>query len=175
MENEQQIEGWIDDVVGFICHQTPDARDHYEDLKQEGWVSALSAQQSYREGQGSTLKSWIITQLKRDLYRYIERERDALSGRVDYDWREVSWDDMVEANQLHELVDEEAPQRLEDTYDIYLLAHILSERELTVIECYYFQDLSEQEIADRQGVSRSMIQKIHRRALEKMRAEGIRK
>lgn len=163
--HEKLITGWIYETARRL-HTGNEYVVERDDLVQQGWVTALVAYESWEESGGTKLQTWIVSQLRRDMARYVEREKSVRQGHVDID-------DFVEVDGVDELIDYDEQVRLEQLTEVSRLAEVLDDRELEVIRLYYFEDLSEQEIGDIQGVSRSMIQKVHQRALKKMRDRGI--
>ncbi|TCP23832.1 RNA polymerase sigma-37 (RpsB/SigB) subunit [Scopulibacillus darangshiensis] len=57
--------------------------------------------------------------------------------------------------------------------------HVLSEREKQILECTYFENLSQKETGDRLGISQMHVSRLQRRALQKLREtlpdEGLEK
>ena len=148
---------WIRATV----HQLNDMPGLHEDLVQEGWVIAIQAYNDYDPGYDMSLKSWVISKLRRDLSRYLTSERKHLHGHDDIE-------EFLDLDDCDELTDYEQQIRMEMLSDCVDLVDMLSEREANVVELLYFQDLSEREAGELLGVSRSMIRKIHDRAVAKL-------
>lgn len=158
----RQVEAWIRLTERQINHRRKDLRD---DLVQVGWEAALKADQTHDEDLGYSYKSWIIQHLRRDMMRYLKQEMKHMTQHEDID-------ELKDLDGIEELLDFDEQERMTHKVDVTELVGILPEREAIVVELYYFRDLSETEIGERLGVSRSMIQKIHKRALEKMSEQG---
>lgn len=159
--HEKLIGRWIKETARRFFIGNEFVMDR-EDLEQAGWVSALVAYESWQPDGGTPLQTWIISGLRRDMGRLVEKEKQHQMGNVDID-------DLMYEDGIDELTDFEEELRIERLAEVSNLVDILSEREANVVRLYYFEDLSEQEIGDLLSVSRSMVQKIHRRALEKLR------
>ena len=161
--DEEQLAGWIARTANEVLKHrlAHDRARHYDDLIQEGWVTAMVAVCSYTPDAGSSLQSWVITALKRDMVRYLEREDQ---GGIQHD----DIDDLVDVDDVDELIDYEVTERIQSRVDLSKLVDKLPERDANVVEMYYFQNYSEQDIARRLGVSRSMVSKIRNRAVAKI-------
>ena len=171
-EEAQQVQGWIERTEREVNHMRPWMR---EDLIQCGWETALRAWPKYKTSEGMSVKTWIITHLRRDMVRMLEQEAKhevdeqlSASGGVafaDYESIDILPDD---------LVDDSFDERLCAELDIAKCADILHEREAKCIEMYYNWSLSENQIAAIWGVSRSMVRKVRERAVAKIQqAMGV--
>lgn len=159
----EQFSGWIHRTANEVLkgRSNHDRARFYEDLVQEGWVSAYSALRSHTADAGSSLQSWIITSVKRDMVRYLEKED---CGGAQHD----DIDELVDVDDVDELIDYEVTERVQARADLSKLVDKLPERDANVVKMYYFQNYSEQDIARRLGVSRSMVSKIRNRAVAKI-------
>lgn len=156
----QLIGNWIGRTVDLI-NDREDWEDWQDDLIQEGWMIALSAYPSFEPEKGS-LQTWIVMHLRRDLVRWLENERAHRDGHENIQ-------DFVEVDFVpDELVDDSIEQLIQDRLDLSNLVDKLSEREGIVVKMIYFEDMSEREVGEELGISRSMVQKIHRRAVAKL-------
>lgn len=161
-KEERQIDGWIGKTL-FTVAPNADEQLHNE-LTQEGWVAALNAYESFNPEGGTSLQNWIITYVKRDMVRFIENEQKHEFGHEPVH-------DFLEVDDLDEFMDEEYSERLDEQVDLSRFVAILPERELNVVEKFYFEDRSELDIAIEMGISRSVVRKLRYRALERMRNE----
>jgi RNA polymerase sigma factor (sigma-70 family) len=130
---------------------------------QEGWCIAMSAFRTYDEDKGYALKSWIIQHLRRDMVRFLENERKHRAS-----FHDILIDDILDEDGYDELTDFEAEGRVQDQVDLHHLLEKLPEREANVVEMFYLGDMSETEIADILGLSRSMVQKVRNSAVAKI-------
>lgn len=157
IEHEEQLGNWIGRTVEQVLQHRDDAGQLREELNQEGWIIALTALKTFEDGRGASLQSWIITHLKRDLVRWIEHNCTTVP--------QIDFEELLDEDGIDELMDYDEGERVQVQVDMYNLVSKLPERDAIVVEQFYLNDLSEQEIADILGISRSMVQKIRMRAV----------
>ena len=156
----KQINGWIAATERQINHSRPDLRD---DLYQRGWETALKADMTHDSTLGYSYKSWMIQALRRDMKRLLRAERKHGVNHEDIE-------PLLYQDGISELLDEDTEPRIEAQVDIFALVDKLPERDANVVKLHYIDDLSEHEIGERLGVSRSMVRKIKNRAVQKLKA-----
>ncbi len=146
---EERLKIWIGRTADTLL-QGWDKRTYAQtrdDLVQEGWITALSAVKSHKKDGGSSLQSWVISQVKRDMVRYLRKEQEA---GVNHDEIE----NYMYEDDIDELIDYDAGLRLESETMLHDLLEKLPERERNVIEMHYFDDMSFSQIGALLGVTK---------------------
>lgn len=135
-----------------------------EDLIQEGWITALSAIESHKEGEGSSLQSWVISQVKRDMVRFLRKEQVHGANHEDID-------NYMYEDDIDEMIDYEGALRLESQTMLHDLLGKLPERERIVVEMHYFDDMSYAEIGARLGMTKQSVCDIFQKSVAKIQRD----
>lgn len=156
--------------------QVPDLE---EDLVQGGNVSMLQALQSWKVSGGYKLSTWVVQYIRRDAQRLCESYQKHDLGVSYEDWvtslessereseelniRYPFWTDPADIDNL--TVDE---SELPAHNDLDKAIDCLPGGHKEIIFSRYFLDLSLQEIANIQGVTRQTVAKLHQEAVKEL-------
>lgn len=163
---KKRLEAWIGKTADTLLRNWDrgHAAQLRDDLIQEGWATALMAERSYNPTGGSTKQSWIISQVKRDMVRYLRKEQMHGAEHDDID-------ELLEDESVEQLIDFEAEQRLSEQYMLHDLVSKLPERERNVAEMYYFDDMSLSEIGQVLGITKQSVHEIVNRFVVKIQQD----
>ena len=147
--NEREIAALIAATERRVNYSRPDLRD---DVRQEGWVSALQALSTYEPSLGYSRRSWIILHARRDMVRYLERE--ANHGGLD----DIS--ELLDQDDIDELIDYDAQLQVEARVDVFNMLSAMPEPERRMVIAHIFDDLSYSEIAERNSLNKQAVYRI---------------
>ena len=190
LENEALVKKVTNDFVEVWVSR------EFDDCLSVAFEGALAAVESFEEGRGRKLSSWMVLVMKQHLLRENERHqrqthrltyerghRVTGSERMSFpaqlltsDEQHVRDDDNfeIDAPFTEEGFEDELVDRIarDDDFQRVSMAILsqLSEREQEVLRLHYFERLTFEEIAEKwDGISRQRVQQIHARALRKVR------
>lgn len=144
MEREQQLQAWIDEyrtALLKICVMYLSDVPQAEDAVQETFLKAWKAMDKFEGRNGSSEKTWLIS----------------IAINTCRSYRRTRWFRHVDtAKSLENL-----PSRLAsippEERDLFIDITRLPEKFKSVILLYYYQNMTQQEIADTLGISRSLV------------------
>jgi len=154
-----------------------------EELIQTGNTTLIQVLRTWKPDGGAALSSWVWRSVKRDMGRALTGERrfrDIHKGLIESNGLDNTDDDaQVGAGHFHggldhyDMADETAesdPARVaEHLFMQNAKSEVLSDRESEVIQMLYERGFTLESIAEYQGVSKQAINKVHQRALRKLR------
>lgn len=144
MEREQQLRAWIDEyrtALLKICIMYLSDVQQAEDAVQETFLKAWKAMDKFEGRNGSSEKTWLIS----------------IAINTCRSYRRTRWFRHIDtAKSLENL-----PSRLAsippEERDLFIDITRLPEKFKSVILLYYYQNMTQQEIADTLGISRSLV------------------
>lgn len=166
-------------LVAHIVKKYQNVNEETEELISIGTIGLIKAVATFNEGRGSRLATYAARCIDNELLMYLRTRRKTS--------REVSLYDPVgtdkEGNQIRlldicESEDPDVVEELDLKWRIAVLRKLIPEllhgRELQIVSMRYGLDLgspmTQREIADKIGISRSYVSRIEKRALERLRA-----
>ncbi len=173
----ETVENYTRMIRGVMRKLKPDYDFDYirDDVEQQGWVIVMEQLEKFDPEYGGKVENWVYRQLMLRLRDYVRDTLEGDAAKADIDWQVTDWDDLAQSEAFSVIVDEEAPERMEQEHDIEYLTQDLDGREAEVIYLTYYEDLSERDIADRMGVGRKAVRYAKQTAMEKMQARGAQK
>lgn len=153
-------------IKSSIKKYYPNYRE-YEELVQEGNVVVLEAIDTYDPSKGTFFLGYVKTMLR---YKYLNKynERHHLSLNADTIDEEAELIDLLESREG------DPAEILEHKESISMLNKALTkltERQRTIVICYYVENMPIQEIANKLNISYRTVVNTKTAALKKMRNE----
>jgi RNA polymerase sigma-B factor len=150
-----------------------------EDLEQVGVVGLIKAVDRFEPRRGVSLGAFAIPTIAGEMQRHLRdrtwplkvprnlRETKPMSEFVDLSTRA---DDPVRAVADDVAQAERARERGEDRAVLGPALHLLDERKRAIVHLHFYGDLSQQEIAERLGISQAQVSRLLAAALAALRA-----
>lgn len=169
-------------LVAHVAKKYQNSDEDMEDLISIGTIGLIKAISTYKEDYGSRLATYAARCIDNELLMYFRARKKAS--------REVSLYEPIgtdkEGNQIHllDIMETEEPdivERMEVERQsrkvVKLVPDVLGDREMKIIVKRYGlfgeQPMTQREIAEELGISRSYVSRIEKKALEKLRKEFI--
>ncbi|HBN84046.1 MAG TPA: RNA polymerase sporulation sigma factor SigK [Clostridiales bacterium] len=151
-----------------------------EDLVSIGTIGLIKAVESYKNNKGTKLATYAAKCIENEILMHI-RSRKKLNNEVhldnpigtDKEGNEITLMDVIPDNndEISELL--EFRMQVKKIYD--RLGKVLTDRENEIIRLRYglyrCECLTQREIADKLGISRSYVSRIEKKALQKLKGE----
>ncbi len=166
-------------LVAHISRKYQSGEDDMEDLISIGTIGLIKAIATFNYERGNRLATYAARCIDNELLMYF-RGKKKTSREVslyepigtDKEGNQINLMDVVESTdrEIFEIIELNS-----NTKKIYeMIPRVLGERERQIIEwrygLYNRKPLTQREIADRMGISRSYVSRIEKRALEKLKS-----
>lgn len=166
-------------LVAHISKKYQNSEEDMEDLISIGTIGLIKAISTFNYERGNRLATYAARCIDNELLMYFRGKRK-VSKEVslyepigtDKEGNQISLLDVVESNDrdIFEMI--ELKGNIKKVYE--LIPEVLNDREREIIELRYGlynrRPVTQREIADKLGISRSYVSRIEKRALEKLKA-----
>ena len=169
-------------LVAHVCKKYQTVEEDMEDLISIGTIGLIKAISTFDHEKGNRLATYAARCIDNELLMYL-RTRKKTSREISL-YEPIGTD--KEGNQIHLLdIMESNDQDVVDTIELsgnmkllyQYIPKVLSGREQEIIKfrygLYNQKPITQREIADRIGISRSYVSRIEKRALEKLKQEFL--
>lgn len=165
-------------LVAHVAKKYQNSDEDMEDLISIGTIGLIKAISTYKEDYGSRLATYAARCIDNELLMYFRAKRK-VSREVsiyepigtDKEGNQVSLLDVVENDEPDIVENMEKAGQIEKLLEI--VPKTLTERERFIIENRYGlhakKPMTQREIAEKAGISRSYVSRIEKRALEKLK------
>lgn len=148
-------------IVAYVLCKFFTWRDDKEDLIHIGYKALVRAQAKYRPDGGRTFLSFATLCIRRDIIKYLCREKAKMSH--------------FEMTDMDEILDKppEYDRSLITRETINELVKVLTERDREIVHLHFVQGYRQDEIAKLIGTTRQRVQQILTEACTRMREEYV--
>ena len=165
-------------LVAYVLKKYAGAPEEMEDMISCGTIGLINAVNTYLPGKGTRLATYAAKCIENEIlmllrgHKKISREVSLYESMgTDQEGNEVSLLDIIEYEQpgaLEQLENQESIERLRG-----VLGKVLTERERVIISYRYGlrtgDEVTQREVGEMMGISRSYVSRIEKRALSKLR------
>lgn len=165
-------------LVAHVAKKYQSREDELEDLISIGTIGLIKAISTYKEEFGSRLATYAVRCIDNELLMYFRGKKKTSREMslyepigTDKEGNQIQLVDVIVSEEVDIVEQMENSQKMEKLTKI--ISKVLSGRELFIIINRYglFQKepMTQREIADKLGISRSYVSRIEKRALEKLK------
>lgn len=165
-------------LVAHVAKKYQSREDELEDLISIGTIGLIKAISTYKEEFGSRLATYAVRCIDNELLMYFRGKKKTSREMslyepigTDKEGNQIQLVDLIVSEEVDIVEQMENSQKMEKLTKI--ISKVLSGRELFIIINRYglFQKepMTQREIADKLGISRSYVSRIEKRALEKLK------
>ena len=165
-------------LVAYVLKKYAGAPEDMEDMISCGTIGLIKAVNTYVPEKGTRLATYAARCIENEIlmllrgHKKISREVSLYeSMETDKEGNEVNLLDLIEYEQpgaLEQLENQESVERLRG-----VLGKVLNGREREIIACRYGlrtgEEVTQREVGEMMGISRSYVSRIEKRALQKLR------
>lgn len=165
-------------LVAYVLKKYSGAPENMEDMISSGTIGLIKAVDTYAPGKGTRLATYAARCIENEMlmmlrgHKKIAREVSLYEPMgTDKEGNEVSLLDMIEYEQPDALEQLESRENIERLRGV--LGKALNRREREIIACRYGlttgDEVTQREVGEMMGISRSYVSRIEKRALHKLR------
>jgi len=165
-------------LVAHVAKRYQSREDELEDLISIGTIGLIKAISTYKEAFGSRLATYAVRCIDNELLMYFRAKRKMSREMslyepigTDKEGNQIQLVDVIVSEEIDVVEQMELNQKTEKLTKI--ISEVLSGRELFIIINRYGlfnkKTMTQREIADKLGISRSYVSRIEKKALEKLK------
>ena len=171
-------------LVAHVCKKYQSADEDMEDLISIGTIGLIKAIATFDYEKGNRLATYAARCIDNELLMYLRSKKKTAREislyepiGTDKEGNQIHLLDIVESDERDVVDAIELGENMKRLYE--LIPQVLTGREQEIIMMRYglynHKPVTQREIADKIGISRSYVSRIEKRALEKLRREFLKK
>lgn len=165
-------------LVAHVAKKYQSREDELEDLISIGTIGLIKAISTYKEAYGSRLATYAVRCIDNELLMYFRAKKKTSREMslyepigTDKEGNQIQLMDVIVSEEVDVIEQMERNQKSEKLTKI--ISEVLSGRELFIIinryGLFHKKPMTQREIADKLGISRSYVSRIEKKALEKLK------
>ena len=165
-------------LVAHVAKKYQSREDELEDLISIGTIGLIKAISTYKEAYGSRLATYAVRCIDNELLMYFRAKKKTSREMslyepigTDKEGNQIQLMDVMVSEEVDVIEQMERNQKTEKL--TRMISKVLSGRELFIIINRYGlfrkEPMTQREIADKLGISRSYVSRIEKKALEKLK------
>lgn len=165
-------------LVAHVAKKYQSREDELEDLISIGTIGLIKAISTYKEAYGSRLATYAVRCIDNELLMYFRAKKKTSREMslyepigTDKEGNQIQLMDVIVSEEVDVIEQMERNQKSEKLTKI--ISEVLSGRELFIIinryGLFHKEPMTQREIADKLGISRSYVSRIEKKALEKLK------